>query len=812
MLDMILTDLRCALRSARRSPGFFVLATVILAAGIAMSTAIVTVLHTVALRDLPVPDQDELVVMYAEDPSRGFDHVPLTHAMFEEFGRSTNALSSVGGLQYAGAWPRDFLDGERHVRATGVIVTEGFFETLGRPAALGRTLRSSDQDAGAEPVIVISHGLWQREFGSEPDVLGRRLRFVSGGGLDLTVVGVMPRGFRLPGDADYWLPLERLYRTDDALARVGIDVIGRLAPGTTAEAAGDEYERYLRTQTFSRSDAYAGVSGVAVPLHEAEVGDVRPVLLIVSVAAALLVLIACFNIAILLLMRSSRRDHELHVRSALGASGRRIAGQLMTESAVIAGAGGILGTLLVGPILRLFLRFAPEGLPRLQDLSVSGATLAIGIGTTALVALLAGVVPALSVAGTGRGAVLRSGIVRSTGSGRSVWTRRVLVSAQFGLAVMVLAGAGLVLRSFDRLRSLEPGFEPQGVVHVELAGPLDVLGSPETTRAFFDRLLPALETRSGIERATVLAIGPFSGAGGYDGRYIAEGQTAADAERNPWLNFEIVSPEYFDVFGIAPVAGRLPTEADREGAPLAAIVSEGAAAALWPGEGAVGRRVRTAEAGSPWYEVVGVVPDTRYREYRDPRPSIYFTTGQSPYPFHPRQLAVRTSGPIGPAVSTIRQVAGEIEPGVLVAVVSPMPDLMDEPLAQPRLNALLLTVFAATAMGLAAVGLYGILSFAVGQRRRELGIRQALGASRADVARLVLREGWIVALCGTAVGLALSLALGGTLRAVLYGVSPADPGTFAAALAFLTAVALGACALPARRAAAADPSELLRAD
>jgi len=813
LLDVILTDLRHAVRSAHRSPGFFVLATLILAAGIGMSTAIVTVLHTVALRGLPVPDQDELVVLHAEDLSRGFDHVPLTHAMFEEFARSTNALASVGGLQYAGAWPRDFLDGERHVRATGVVVTGAFFETLGTPAAVGRTLRASDYAPGSELAIVISHELWQREFAGEPDVLGRRLRFVFSDDLDLTVVGVMPPGFRLPGDADYWLPLPRMFGADpEALARVGIDVIGRLAPGVSAVAARDEYERYLRTQTLSSSDAYAELNGVAVPLLEAEVGHVKPVLLIVSAAAALLLLIACFNVAILLLMRSTRRDHELRVRSALGASRGRIAGQLVTESVTIAVAGGTVGYLLVGPSLRLFLRFAPEGLPRLQDLAVSGATLAIGVGTTALVAVLASVVPAVSVAATGRGAVLRSGHIRSTGSRRSVWTRRILVSAQFGLALVVLAGAGLVLRSFERLRSLEPGFEPEGVVHVELAGPLDVLGPPEETRAFFVRLLPALEARPGIERATALAIGPFSGSGGYDGRYTAEGQTSADAERNPWLNFEVVTPGYFQVFDIAAVSGRLLTESDREGAPLSAVVSERAAAALWPGENAVGRRVRTTAAGPEWYEVVGVVSDTRYREYRDPRPSIYFTTGQSPYPFQPTQLAVRAFGPTGSAVSTIRQVVGEIEPEILVAVVSTMSDLMQEPLAQPRLNALLLTVFAATALGLAAVGLYGVLAFAVRQRRRELGIRQALGATRSDVSRLVVREGLLVALGGTAVGLALSLALGRALQAVLFEVSPADPGTLAAALAFLTAVALGACVLPARRAATADPNELLRTE
>ncbi len=809
--DRSLQDVRFAMRSMKRSPGFFGIAVLVLALGIGMSTAIITVLHTVVLRDLPVPNPDDLVVLYAEDLSRGFDHVPLLHSMFEEYAGAARVFESVAGLQYAGAWPLDFKDGDRVIRATGVLVTGDFFETLGGRATQGRTLQRSDYDLGAEPTIVISHAMWERDFTADPSVVGRRLQLVFSDHLVLTVVGVMPPAFNLPGGADYWIPLAATHGSSpEALARRGIDVIGRLGPGGTEAAALEEYERYFRTQTIS-TDWYQ-FDGVSHPLMESEVGAIRPALLIVSAAAALLLLIACFNIATLFLMRNSRRGHELYVRSALGASRGRIAGQLLTEGLLVALLGGVLGLLMVGPILQTFIAIAPAGLPRVGDIGLNAVSLVIGVGITALVAVLSGAVPALTVTSGRRATLLRGAPGRATGSRRGVRARRALVATQFGLTLVVLTASGLVVKSLLRLQDLDPGFRPDDVMFVELAGPIDRIGPLETTRRFFDRLIPSLEARPGIERATAVLSGPFSGSGGYDARFIAEGQTPEESESNPWLNLEVVTPGYFEAFGIPVRAGRLIDGSDREGAPPSVVISESAGAQIWPGGDLIGRRIRGARSDGPWYTVIGVVSETRYREYREPRPSIYFPAAQSPYPFHPTRLAVRTSGPPANAVSTIRQVVAETDPEILVAVVSPMNQLMESPLAQPRLNVLLLGAFALTALVLTTVGLYGILGFAVRQRRRELGIRQAVGASAGDVARVILKEGMTVALVGTAVGVALSLALGRTLSAVLFEVSPADPWTLVSISGFLVLVAVGASYFPARQAGRTDPNDLLRSE
>ncbi|MDX1395783.1 MAG: ABC transporter permease [Gemmatimonadota bacterium] len=814
-IDALLTDIRGALRSLRRAPAFFLVPVLVLAVAIGMATAIVTAFHAVALSGLPIPDHDRVVRLYAEDPSRGFDHVPLTHAMFEEFARASGTLESAGGVQYAGAWPNDFLDGDRHVRAPGVLVTGAFFETLGRPAALGRALEPADYETGSEPVIVIGHDLWQRDFGGDPSVIGRRLRFVRGDDLDLTIVGVMPDGFDLPGNAEWWIPLGRLYQEHaESLERIGIDVIGRLAPGRTIATAQQELGAYLASQTLSTSDAYRTVRPVGYTLIEAQVGDIRPILFVISAAATLLLLVACFNVTTLFLMRGSRRRHELAVRAALGASTARVARQVAVEAALVAVLGGGAGLLLVDPILRVFTALAPAGLPRLASIEPGTPAVLIGVGTTAIVAVLAGVVPAFTTAGSLRRDGARAGSgARTSSDRRAVGVRRGLVAVQFGLAMLVLSAASLVIQSLSRLPALDPGFDPHGVVHVQLAGPLDRLGPAEATRRVFDRLIPALEARPQIESATAINIGPFSGTGGYDGRYVAEGQTLEDAASNPWLNFDIVSPSYFEVFGIAPVSGRTLDGGDVDGAPLVAVLSAGAAESLWPGQDAIGRRIRTTSEGSSWYTVVGTIADTRYREYREPRPSVYFAAAQSPYDnFHPSQLAVRAAGPTGEAASAVRDVVAEIEPEVLVTVVEPFEDLMETPLAQPRLNALLLASFAGSALLLAGVGLYAVLAFAVRQRGREMGIRRAVGATGMDIAREVLREGLLVAVIGVSGGLVLALALGGTLGTVVFGIRPGDPITLGAVFGFLISVAAGACLLPARQAARSDPNALLRTE
>lgn len=808
MFDRFRQDTAYAMRSLRRSPGFFAIAVGVLGLGIGMSTAIASVLHTVALRDLPTPSPDELVLLHAEDLSRGFDHLPIRHAMFEEFVRSSRVLESATALQYAGSWPRDFADGDRVFRAAGVTVARGFFETLGRPVAHGRALRDEDYQTGSETVMVISDALWEREFARQPDAIGRGLRLVAGSRTPIRIVGIMPEEFRLPGGADYWIPLASLYSTAPvALDRVGVDVIGRLSPGASIEAASAEFQAFLGTQ--DAESGYREVAAVARSLTEAEVGEIRPALLIVTSAAALLLLIACFNVATLVLMRGSRRVPELRVRSALGASAARLTGQLTTESALLAGCGGLAGLALVGPILDVFIRLAPPGLPRVADIGFTATTFAIGVGGTVLVALLAGVLPVFGLVAASRGSLVRGG--RQIGNRRASVARRLLVSTQFGLALVVLAASGLVLKSLARLQALDPGFDTENVVLIELAGPADVIGEAGAAKQFFDRLLPDLEARAGVLRAAAVLSGPFSGSGGFDGRFAAEGQSPEQAESNPWLNLESVTPGYFETLGIQATGGRLLGREDGEGSPGVVLLSEDAARQIWPGEDPIGRRIQPLGDGES-FTVVGIVPDTRYRAYRETRPSVYFSAGQAPFPFYPSRLVIRTSGSLATAIASVRQSVAAVDADVVAVVVSPMPELIAAPLAQPRLNVVLLSVFAGAALILAAVGLYAVLSFGVRQRRRELGIRQALGASAGDVAKVILTEGLTLAVGGAVVGLGLALAMGSTLRAILFEVDPADPVTLGGIVVLLGAVSLLACWLPARQAAQTDPNDLLRAE
>jgi putative ABC transport system permease protein len=798
-------NVRLGLRSLRRAPGFALTAVATLAVGIGLSTAVFTVADALLLRPLPVVAQDRLVVLSGQMPERQVDSWPLTLGDAREFARRTRAVAGVAWASYYGATPQAVREGDRLWRLQRAQVSGDFFAVLDARPIMGRALRPEDDVFGAAPVLVLSHRGWQERFGGAADVVGRQV-VMHADGVAYTVVGVMPQGLDYPRGTDAWASV--LASTPpDAEGFAVVDLVGRLAPGATVAAAREELTAY-----FQRPDApppLRTLRGRARTLPELVLGDTRTPVLAFAAASTLLLLITCINVASLLLVRGLGRVREVAVRSALGAGRGQVVAQLLVEHAILAVVGGLLGLLVAAGAVRAFVALAPPGLPRVDEIGLDATTLAGAVAITAVALLLFALAPALVTARAALPDVLRSGTRQSAGR-RFRLATEALVVGQVALALVVLAAAGLLARSFVRLQQAELSFQPSRLLVAELALRADRYGTPDAQRALLDQLLPRVQATPGVVSVTPVVAVPFSGTHGWDGRPAAEGQTPEEASTNPMLNMEVVAPGYFAAFGIPVLRGRAFTDADREGAPPVVVISESTARHYWPGEDPIGRRLRMGPPSAPALTVAGLVPDTRWRDLREARPSIYFPLRQSFFPFTPTTLAIRTSGPSAELVPALRRVLAEAVPGVALASAVPFETYLERPLAQPRLNALLLAVFAGAALLLAAVGLFGVMATMVRQRTRELGVRMALGATAAAVARLVLRRGMALAAAGTALGLLGALAANRLLAAMLFDVSPSDAATLAAVAALLLVVAALASLLPARSSARIEPVVALR--
>jgi len=796
-------DIVYAIRSLRRRPAFALLVIAVVAIGIGSATAIATVYDAVLLRGLPVRDQDRIVVMWGENRARKFDHVPLPYSRVREFREQTRSMSGVAAIDYNGAWPTLFRHHGEPIEVTGLPVSGNLFEVLGSGALMGRTLTAEDDVAGAAVNIVISHSVWLRQFGGDPAILGQSLRLVSTGA-QCTIVGVMPPGFEYPKSAEFWASIGALSGARDP--RAPVHVVGRLKPGASLEMARGELTSVFAEE---KSPILQGATVVASTLPDVIVGDVRPALRILAVAVGLLLLVACVNVANLFLIRGVERSREMAVRSALGAGRARLVRQLLTETSIIAVAAGVLGALIALALLRLLVAAAPAEIPRLGEIGIGGAMLWSAAATVIATALF-GIAPALWAAGRQSNALgAASRWATERGSERLV--KDVLVAGQLALAILILTSAGLVARSLIRLQQLDLGYSSERILVAQLGWPGTKYSDVPRAIALYDALLAAVARTPGVVGAAPLLTGPFSGTGGWDGAFVVEDQRNPEAT-NPILNMEVGSATFFATMGIPLREGRAFTDQDRPGAQQVVMVSEGAARALWPGQSAVGKRVRLGVRATEWWTVVGVAADTRFREFRTPRATVYFPLRQLPFPYPPTMIVVRAAGDPAVLASALRKAVAGVDPDVVIARTSTMTALLDEPLAQPRLNALLLALFAGVVVVLAAVGLYGVLAWTVKQRTRELGIRIALGAQSAQLLYFVLRRGMAIAAVGAVVGLLASVAASRLMRAMLFEISPTDPLTLFATCALLLIVALVACLAPARRATRIDPMTTLRTD
>ena len=805
---MLLQNLRVGIRGFRRAPAFAATAVLTLALGIGLSTAVFTIADALLFRPLPVTDQDRLVVLTGSSRNGATRDYPLGVEEARQFLGSASTLSRTATFAYEGAAAKPVRDGAELTRLRRALVSGDFFTTLGTTPLLGRALQPEDDVFGAVPVMVLSHRAWRERFGGAAEVLGRQV-VMHDNGVAYTIVGVMPKGLDYPRGTDVWAAI-RAATPEANLRFVAVHGLGRLAPGATPERAAGEL-----TAFFGRDGAPAWQSemrGVARTLPEVIVGDVRTAVLVFAAASGLLLLITCINVANLLLTRGLARAEEMAVRAALGAARGRIVAQLLSEHALLALAGGILGLLIAFAAVRGFVALAPAGLPRLDEIRVDTTALLATIAIASLAMALFGLAPALMTSRVELARALRSGARQGLGR-RSRLVADALVVGQVALAFIVLSVAALLARSFVELERTELAFEPAPLVVGELALRYDIYDTPDRQRAVLEQLMPKVKALPGVQGVTPVVAVPFSGSHGWDGRFAAEGQAPDEAAASPMLNMEVVAPEYFATFGLPVLLGRSFSEDDRQGAPPVVMVSERTARHYWPDDDPIGRRLTLGPPTAQHaFTVVGVVPDTRYRELRDARASIYFPLEQSFFPFTPTTLVIRTTTGAAVLAPALRRVVEETAPGVAIASVAPLESFLDRPLAQPRLNALLLAVFATASVALAAVGLFGVMAAMVRQRTRELGVRMALGASTSTIGRMILGRGLLLAGAGTALGLAGALVTNRLVAGMLFEVRPSDVPTLVTVSVMLLVVAALSAAVPARWSTRIEPAVALRAD
>jgi predicted permease len=797
-------DLRIALRGFRRSPSFTITAVLILAIGIGMAVAMFTVFDAVVIRPLPVTGPDRVVELFTYKGDPNTDYYVLREDL-EKVAASTKTMRDVAGIAHWGAAPAPLVDGDRPLVLNRTLVTGNFFDVLGTRPLLGRLVQPSDETPGAELVLVLSYGAWRKFFGGDPSIVGRRL-MEPYGRKPYRVIGVAPPGLEYPAAVDVWMPAWQPSNHMSVIA------VARLAPNATPRMAQSEF---LQIMTGLSADREYDGAHVETFTH-AVVGDVQAILLVLVAAVGLLLLIACVNVGNLLLLRAAGRARELSVRRALGATFGDVVRQLVIESGLLGIAGGALGLVTAGALVKLLIAYAPPQLPRVDMIGMAGTPIVIAIGVTLAAVALFGVVPALIASRGELASPLRYDSRAGTETRARRRMRQALVASQVALALVMLAGAALLGRSLERLQGLALGYDPDHLSLLSVAFPpslySDSAGKVDQDRlnALGDQLAPAYRSVPGVTGVTQMLVPPFFGTGIFIGRLDLEGQTPEERKTNPAYPMEAGGADYFRVYGIPILRGRAFTEGDNEKSENVAIVSESAARKLWPNEDPIGKRIHFWSADSTALRtVVGVAGDIHYRSLRESTAEVYLPWKQS---YWQGSFAIRTTGSLAAVLPALRRATTEVNPDLTLWQADAMDDLIAKPLAQPRMSAVLLTCFAFVSLLLAAIGLYGVMASSVRGSMRELGVRAALGASPERLRRGVLTQALIVTGTGAVVGLAVALAASRLLTKLLFEVSPADPVAMVGSAALLLAVALVAAYVPARHATRVDPVQALRSD
>ena len=805
-LEALAQDVGSACRGLWRAKAFTAAATLTLALGITGTTVMFAMVDGVLLRPLPVRDQDRLILAWKELRSSRFAHYPFGGPDVDAVVEASQLIESGAGVTSNGAVAWVVLEDGSASYVHGALVTGGYFDVLGIQPFLGRALKRADDVAGADNVVVISHALWKRRYGGSRETIGRRIVL---GHTTFTIVGVMPPGLDYPTGVEIWRTVRSVPSGGvfgDA-AHYEIDLIARLRPGVTIEQASAELAGIARRlEAKAPPDRPRDVAVIVRSFEHVIIGDVRPAMLALFGAVALVLLIATANVANLLLLRGEVRSRELAMRAALGAGGGRILSLIFAESLTLATAAGTAALVISWWSLEALVSLIPDGLPKGDDIRMDARVLAFAMGIAFLTALAACIVPAL--------AFVRRDLVaqlQNRHRGRSgVLGRHALVAAQVALAVMIVAAAGLLTRSLLKLQAIDLGLAADRLVFMDLV-PSPKFKDPAHHAHFLDEIVVRLESTPAIAAVTPVNVSPFSGLGGWDvPRFTAAGQTETEAAANPSLNLESIHPNYFETFQIRILRGRSFTDADRDGVLNVAIVSEDVAARTWPAGDPIGQRLKMGgpDSKEPWLTVVGVAGPTRYRELAKARATLYLPAKQ--FLNVARMLVVRSAASPAQIASQAREHLRDLDPEVRIIQVVPFARLLDAPLARPRFNVWLVGIFAIAALVLASVGLYAVIAAFVRQRDREIGIRIALGATGANVRNLVLTEAARLASLGAAVGLLGAFVTTRLVQGLLFEVDPLDVPTLAGAALLLVLASLVAAYVPTRRARRLDAAAMLR--
>jgi putative ABC transport system permease protein len=804
-IEDCIQDLRYGLRVLAKSPVFTIVAVLSLALGIGANTAIFSVVNGLLLRPLPYPDSQRIVAVWHTPPQESFPGLrrfSVSPANYLDWKSQSDVFEQMAAYGYIGF---SLSTGNDPVSVTGIAVSSEFFSALRTNASQGRTFFPEEEQPGRDHVAVLSYGLWQRALGANPNLIGQTLTLNS---QSYTVVGIMPEGFEFPREAEMWVPLAWDDRERQTRSIHDYLVIARLKPDASLAQAQAQMSTISSRLEQQYPEADKGWGAVVIPLQEDLVGDTRPALLVLFGAVGFVLLIACANVANLMLARGANRQKEIAIRIALGAARARIVRQLLSESILLAVAGGLLGLLLAGLGGGLLVRLSADSLPNPGEIGIDRWALGFTLLISFASGIAAGIAPAFQFSKADTSETLKQGTGRSGVGAVKQRTRKVLVISEVALSLVLLIGAGLMIRSFWKLQHVDPGCNISNTLTMSI-GLSPKYSEPRQWVAFFDRALEQVGALPGVVSVGGTSTLPLAG-GGSTQPYTVEGRPEAVVAEQPMALTRYINLDYFPTMGIPLRQGRFFTEQDREGSRPVIIISETMARQLWPGESPVGKRLTPSfhkEQGSR--EVVGVVGDVKAQGLdAEAAPMMYMPYKQAPRPF--LTLVARTAAAPQNYIQAISKTIYGVDKEQAITNVRTMEQVLRDSLSGQRFNMTLLIVFAALALTLAAVGVYGVMNYSVALRRRELGIRIALGAQGVDVLRLILGQGLTLTLMGVVAGLAAAYWLTRLMESLLYGVTATDILTFVSVSAVLVAVGLLASYLPARRATNVDPMIALR--
>ncbi|HSE33644.1 MAG TPA: ABC transporter permease [Pyrinomonadaceae bacterium] len=804
-------DIRYGIRSLSKRPGFVVIAVITLGLGIGANTAIFSVVNAVLLRPLPFKDPDRIVLVWGFLPkyAQTSDKLPTSAPNYLAIASQTQSFEQVSAFR---SWSWQLTGGGEPQQLAGVRVSANFFAAVGMSPMLGRPFVAEEDDPNGPTVAIISYELWQRQFGSDQNIIGRSMTL---SGRTVNIVGVMPQGFRFPGGAnlipglqfalqnDVWMPLGLTAEEKTQQGNLNLALVGRLKPGVTTAQA----ELETRSIQSGLPLGSVGYTVNLVPLYQQMSGGVRRLMLVLLATVAFVLLIACANVANLLLTRATSRQREMAIRVALGAGRLRVIRQLLTESVLLSLLGGTIGIVLASWGISFLVSLIPKHVPRIQEVGIDFRILAFGLGISFITGIIFGLVPALQSSKVDLNESLKEGSRGMTSGTRQNRIRSVLVVSEVSLAVVLLIGATLLTRSFIQLLDTNPGFDTSNVLKLEVALPNlppSRYANESEQVAFFHQLIDRIGTVPGVEAAAGVVSLPLTSA--FESTdVIIEGRTQ---DPRPEANYNTITPDYFKVLRIPLLKGRTFTAQDVKDAPRVVVINDVLAQRLWPNEEVIGKRLRVGfEKDSR--EIIGVVASNKQADLiSELRPEMYLPHSQ--FPNGSLTLIVRTHGDPLAAASVIREHVRLQDRDIPVSRIGTMDQVLATSVAQQRSTMFLMALFSGLALILALVGIYAVMAYLVTQRSHEIGIRLALGASGADVLKLVLKTGMMLTLAGVAIGLAAAWALTRFMSSLLFGITATDAVTFAGVPVLLVLVSLVACYLPARRATKVDPLQALR--